>query len=354
MSYHIVSIDAANCSLSCRDGQLVCRTTEGERKLPLEDVASIIITSWSAQIHSELFLQAAKHGVALIICEAFKPVSLVLPANRSTDTLLSRALLTLPPRTTAQLWQKTVDAKCANQLSLAEKLAPDDSRLAAMRVTALGRKPHKEAICAKAFWQIFGTATSVTGRADLPVGPDSSAPASAAMRAEGNALNANIAPLVRPEDGAARQRGPTGEDFTRTRDGGGLNDLLNYGYAVLLSTVLQKLFGVGLDPTWGISHAPRERATPLAYDLMEPFRPCVDWRIFQWVTQHPDPKDWTVTKEYRRWVTGFPLERVEYLEFTLEIQGVIEGVVRGFRRAVLENKTGFYRPWTPGEGTWSA
>jgi hypothetical protein len=55
--------------------------------------------SWSALIRSELFLQAAKHGVALILCEAFKPVSLVLPANRSTDTLLSRALLTLTPKT---------------------------------------------------------------------------------------------------------------------------------------------------------------------------------------------------------------------------------------------------------------
>lgn len=333
MSYHIVSIDAANCSLSCRDGQLTCKSAEGEKRLPLEDVASIIITSWSAQIHSELFLQAAKHGVALIICEAFKPVSLVLPANRSTDTLLSRALLTLPPRTIAQLWQKTVDAKCANQLSLAEKLAPADARLAGLRATALGRKPHKEAICAKAFWQIFGTAAS--GRA----GDFQSPPAT---------------PDERPERRLEAAGTSSGDAFTRSRDGGGLNDLLNYGYAVLLSTVLQKLFGVGLDPTWGISHAPRERATPLAYDLMEPFRPCVDWRVFQWVTQHPNPQDWTVTKEYRRWVTGFPLERVEYLEFTLEIQGVIEGVVRGFRRAVLENKIGFYRPWAPGEGTWSA
>ena len=323
MSYHIVSIDAANCSLTCRDGQLICKSAEGEKKLPLEDVASIIITSWSAQIHSELFLQAAKHGVALIICEAFKPVSLVLPANRSTDTLLSRALLRLPPRTVAQLWQKTVDAKCANQLALAEQLAPGDARLVAMRMTALSKKSYKEAICAKAFWQIFGTVTSGSRRGE---------------EAE--------PPVARLLTSAA-----TEETFTRTRDGGGLNDLLNYGYAVLLSTVLQKLFGVGLDPTWGISHMPRERATPLAYDLMEPFRPCVDWRVFQWVMQHPVPKDWEVTKEYRRWVTGFPLERVEYLAFTLEIQGVIEGVVRGFRRAVLENKVGFYRPWMR-DGEW--
>ena len=48
-----------------------------------------------------------------------------------------------------------------------------------------------------------------------------------------------------------------------------MNDLRNYRYTVLLSTVLQKLFGVGLDPTFGISHVARERSTPLAYDLME-------------------------------------------------------------------------------------
>src|ERR1700759_1921215 len=105
MSYHIVSIDAPQCSLSCKDGRLTCKTAEGERNLPLEDVASIVVTSFSARIHSELFLEAAKHGVALIICEAFKPVSLVLPANRSTDTILSRAMLNLTPRARGFLWQ---------------------------------------------------------------------------------------------------------------------------------------------------------------------------------------------------------------------------------------------------------
>ena len=77
----------------------------------MEDVAAIIITSFSASIHSKLFLEAAKQGVALIICEAFKPVSLVLPANRSTDTLLTRAVLELEPRVREALWRRTVDAK---------------------------------------------------------------------------------------------------------------------------------------------------------------------------------------------------------------------------------------------------
>src|ERR1700739_1587381 len=123
MSYHIVNIDSPQCSLSCKDGQLTCKTAEGEKKLPLEDVASIIITSFSASIHSELFLEAAKHGVALIICESFKPVSLVLPANRSTDTTLSRAMIALTPKARALLWQKTVDAKCQNQFALAQHIS---------------------------------------------------------------------------------------------------------------------------------------------------------------------------------------------------------------------------------------
>jgi CRISPR-associated protein Cas1 len=303
MSFHIVSIDSPQCSLSCRDGQLTCKTPEGEKRLPLEDVASIIITSFSASIHSHLFLEAAKHGVALIICEDFKPTSLVLPANRSTDTLLTRALLKLDEKRITRLWQATLDAKCRNQFALAEYLAPGDTALSALRSAAWGRKQHKEAICAKMFWQVFGRSMG---------------------------------------DG----------EFSRERKSGGLNSLLNYGYAVLLSTILQKLFGVGLDPTFGISHVARERSTPLAYDLMEPFRPCVDWRVAQWVRQHPEAETWEVTKEFRAWVTGFPLERIEYLELTLDVRGCIEGVVRGFRRAVLDGDTKFYRPWTSRNSKW--
>lgn len=304
MSFHIVSIDSPQCSLSCRDGQLVCKTPEGERRLPIEDVASIIITSFSAQIHSQLFLEAAKHGVALIICEAFKPVSLVLPANRSTDTLLTRALLKIDVKTVARFWQATIDAKCRNQFLLAAHMRPEDIGLAALREAAWSRKPHKEAICAKMFWQIFGRTQ------DEP-------------------------------------------EFTRERSGGGLNNLLNYGYAVLLSTVLQKLFGVGLDPTFGISHVTRERSTPLAYDLMEPFRPCVDWRIVQWVRQHPEAETWEVTPEFRKWVTAFPLDRVEYLDLVLDVRSCIEGVVRGFRRAVLTGDGKHYKPWTPKNSKWA-
>ncbi|TAN36110.1 MAG: type II CRISPR-associated endonuclease Cas1 [Verrucomicrobia bacterium] len=304
MSYHIVNIDSPQCSLSCPDGQLVCKTVAAEKRLPLEDVAAIIITSFSASIHSSLLVQAAKQGVALVLCETFKPVSLVLPANRSTDTLLTRAQIRLAPAILAQLWQKTVDAKCQNQFALANQIAPDDPVLKRLQGIAFGRQSHKEATCAKLFWMILA-----------------------------RTIPAN--------------------DFMRGRFQGGLNNLLNYGYAVLLSTVLQKLFGVGLDPTFGISHVTRERSAPLAYDLMEPFRPCVDWRVFQWVRQHPNSKDWLVSKEFRKWVTAFPLEKITYGGYRLETRNCIEGVARSFRRAALTDRTALYKPWTSRSSKWA-
>jgi CRISPR-associated protein Cas1 len=309
MSYHIVSIDDAQVSLSCKDGQLTCRVDgeERPRTVPLEDVASIIITSFSASLHSKLLIEAAKHGIALILCESFQPVSILLPANRSTDTLLTRAQLDITGREKETLWRRTVNAKTKNQLLLAQHLAPEDGKLEELKTVVGSSHEHKEAMAARVHWGIFGRALGMP-------------------------------------------------DFIRERDLEGVNSLLNYGYAVLLSTVLQKLFGVGLDPTFGIFHATREKATPLAYDLMEPFRPCVDWRVARWVRlqqlQSTDAK-LEVTKEFRRWVTAFPLEKVDYLDMTIEIRGVIEGVIRSFRRALLEHKPTIYKPWTPNSIKWA-
>ena len=304
MSYHIVSIDAPQADLTCRDGQLVCTTEAGIKRLPLEDIAAIVITSFSARIHSHLFLQAAKQGVSLIICERFTPVSLLLPACRASDTLLTRRHLTLPETTRRRLWGKTIDAKCANQLAIAQRIAPDGAATRQLTRASAAKSARKEGGCAKIFWDVF----------------------SEGLRIEG---------------------------FARGRKLGGLNDLLNYGYAVLLSTVLQKLYGFGLDPMVGISHAIRERSAPLAYDLMEPFRPCVDWRIYQWVKDRPEDEAFVVSTEFRRWVTGFTLERVDYLGLELDMPGCIEGVVRSFRQAIISESTRSYRPWMLKNSKWA-
>lgn len=305
MGFHIVQVDAPQCSLSCSQGQLRQKTQEGqERSLPLEDVAAIVVTSFSCTIHSKLLQECAKLGVALIICESFKPVSLVLPANRSTDTLLTRAVVSLEEKSKNKLWNRCVDAKCANQAGLAAHWTSSDVLLTKLSMAASSERANKEAICARLYWRLFGAHIKTA-------------------------------------------------DFVRDREAGGANDLLNFGYAVLLSVVLQKLFALGLDPTFGISHASRERATPLAYDVMEPFRPCVDWRVVRWLHGEGKGKPVEVTPHFRKWIVGVCTEQIEVEGKSLSLQSGVEVVVRSFRRAVLEGDVRRFKPWTQKNSKWA-
>ena len=265
--------------------------------MSLEDIQAIVITSFSVQIHSQLLLDAARNGVALILCSAFRPTSLVLPANRSTDTLLSRALVALPAKSLARFWDKTISAKCQNQAALAMDWMPQAPGVLNLVQRANAASRTKEAACAAMFWKIFARMVNQP-------------------------------------------------DFRRKpQDREPLNALLNYGYAILLSCVLQNLFAVGLDPTYGIGHTPRERATPLAYDLMEPFRPCIDQQVYAWVCHRKGVIQAGVTDDYRRWIVPVLTAPIRYEGKTLALQRVVEAVVRSFRRAVLQHDVRYYKPW---------
>lgn len=75
-----------------------------------------------------------------------QPASLALPANRVTDTLLTRTQAYIPAQLQQRLWRKAIDAKCHNQLSLARELAPDDERMERFEMLARGRGASKEEI----------------------------------------------------------------------------------------------------------------------------------------------------------------------------------------------------------------
>ena len=51
------------------------------------------------------------------------------------------------------------------------------------------------------------------------------------------------------------------------------NAALSYGYAILLSECVGALHAAGLEPSFGIAHAPTNKRPSLALDLMEQFRP---------------------------------------------------------------------------------
>lgn len=264
--------------------------------MALEDVGAVLITACSCRIHSHLLAEAADRRIPVIVCKQFRPVGIFLPIQRITDTLLTRAQIECPERVRKRLWQRIVDAKCENQLFVAEALAQGRHyALEPMRVQCAQRKPTKEGACAHLYWQICAEC----------------------LRLEG---------FVR-DQGA--------ED--------GVNSLLNYAYAVLLTHTLQELLLGGLDPQYGLGHAVRERAAPLAYDVMEILRPTVDAYVFRWVAEGrggvPVP---SVCKEYKAYLRkcfvgaepGFP-----------DMRAVLSSMVADLKTAYRDETEKEFEPW---------
>ncbi len=87
-----------------------------------------------------------------------------------------------------------------------------------------------------------------------------------------------------------------GDDFRRDQQSDGLNALLNYGYTVLRAATARAVVAAGLHPTIGLHHSNEGNAMRLVDDLMEPFRPVIDLKIWQ-LHQHGETQ---VTPESKR------------------------------------------------------
>lgn len=70
-------------------------------------------------------------------------------------------------------------------------------------------------------------------------------------------------------------------EFVRSDDENTINGMLNYGYAILLSEVSRKIAENGYLTEFGIHHDSEKNPFNLACDLMEPFRPFVDKKVFE-------------------------------------------------------------------------
>jgi len=73
------------------------------------------------------------------------------------------------------------------------------------------------------------------------------------------------------------------------------NNLLNYGYAILRALVARSLVGSGLLPTLGIHHRNQYNHYCLADDIMEPYRPFVDFLVVEIIRNGEDYHELTTS-----------------------------------------------------------
>ncbi len=232
----IVDIATDGRHLSAHRGfLLVSQEREEVGRIPLDDVAAIIVHAHGVTWTTSLAVALAERGALMVLCGAnHAPVAVCTPLDgHYGQNARMRAQWDAGKPLTKQLWREIVIAKICWQAAVLEArgIPADAFNMLARRVRS-GDPDNIEAQAARRYW-----------------------------------------PLL------------MGEDFRRDRAAGGINGLLNYGYTILRSMIARSVIAAGLHPSIGIHHANRGNAFALADDLVEPFRPLVDAMTVQLIAQ---------------------------------------------------------------------
>ncbi|MFN4003378.1 MAG: type II CRISPR-associated endonuclease Cas1 [Hylemonella sp.] len=231
-------------------GFMVVQDTEGERKelgqVPLDDIAAVIANAHGLSYTNNLLVALSERGAPFVLCaKNHNAVGMLLPieGNFEQSRRIEAQIAATAP-THKRLWAAVVRAKLQQQAAALEAAGSPAAPLQALaRKVRSGDPDNLEAQGARRYWNLL-----------------------------------------------------FGEDFRRDQNGAGINALLNYGYTILRAATARSVVAAGLHPSIGLHHSHDNNAMRLIDDLMEPFRPIVDLRVWQlWRNQERD-----VTPETKR------------------------------------------------------
>lgn len=216
--------------LSVAHRQLVIERP-GQKTLtrPIEDLGVVIVDDVQATYTQAVFLELMNAGATLIVTgKNHLPVGMMLPLDgHHVLTERHRAQIETKEPLRKRLWQVLVKSKINQQAIVLDHFTGTDAGLYAMAGRVRSGDPDNfEAQAAQRYWpRLLGAA------------------------------------------------------FRRDRDAEGLNAFLNYGYAVVRAAIARAIVASGLIPSLGVFHSNRSNPFCLADDLLEPYRPFVDWRV---------------------------------------------------------------------------
>lgn len=199
-------------------------------RVPLDDIAAVIGNAHGLTYSNNLLVELAHRNAPLVLCsQNHSPVAVLWPleGNYEQSARMDAQLAATRPMS-KRLWAALVKHKLAMQaavLTAAEK--PSAPVAALIRKVRSGDPTNIEAQAARRYWPIL-----------------------------------------------------FGDDFRRDRAAGGLNGMLNYGYTVLRAATARAVIAAGLHPGIGLHHANAQNPMRLVDDLMEPFRPVIDFAVF--------------------------------------------------------------------------
>lgn len=216
-------------------GFMVVQDTEGERKelgqVPLDDIAAVIANAHGLSYTNNLLVALAERGAPFVLCAAnHNAVGMLLPIDGNFEqSRRIEAQIAASQPVHKRLWAAVVRSKLEQQAAALEAAGAPAAPLTALaRKVKSGDPGNIEAQGARRYWGLL-----------------------------------------------------FGDDFRRDQNGEGLNALLNYGYTVLRSATARAVIAAGLHPGIGLHHSNDNNAMRLVDDLMEPFRPVIDLKVWQ-------------------------------------------------------------------------
>ena len=244
-------------TLSATSGFMVLKKNQQEvARIPLDDIHALIIAAPDAYFSRTLLDRLLMRGAVIVFCgEKYTPIGLAHPyATHYRAAKVAAAQISASAPLAKRLWRRLIQQKIRHQgqvLDLCHKTGGKDMRAMAKQVKP-GDPMNLEATAARFYWQrLFGT------------------------------------------------------EFRRDRAQPGINGALNYGYMVVRASVARALCGAGLVPFFGIFHHSEQNAFQLVDDLLEPWRPVVDFRVLQ-LSKHEDLS--TLTPAIKRVLVGVLLQ----------------------------------------------
>lgn len=222
---------------------MVVQTRDGINQIPIADINLLLVSTTQAVITSALISKLAENQTKVIfVDEKDQPVVETIgyyPGARNLSKLNNQFNWDLQLK--EKLWTKIVDRKITNQIAVLKNYQLEWQNVQdELDQLELNDATNREAIAARKYFMTLFDKT-----------------------------------------------------FIR-RDNNAVNGALDYGYAILLASFNREIAVNGYLSYLGIHHHSEENCFNLASDLMEPFRPFVDY----WVKAHEKIKQLTPDIKY--------------------------------------------------------
>ncbi len=124
-----------------------------------------------------------------------------------------------------------------------------------------------------------------------------------------------------------------GKDFKRFASDG-INSALNYGYAILRALISSKLVAKGFHPSLGIHHKSQFNNYNFADDIIEIFRPMVDYIVY-----FNQQEKVNLSKEYRQEMLIVLTQDVFWKGKKYELSQVLDYFIDNIRNYFVENNS---------------